>query len=51
MKIKIGSLVVGPQIRAPAIVVQQKSGRPVQFELMADKRSMATPLFRAARGR
>lgn len=39
VKIKIGSLVVGPEIRTRAIVVQQKTGRPVQFELMADARS------------
>ncbi|RWK44149.1 tyrosine-type recombinase/integrase [Mesorhizobium sp.] len=39
VKIKIGSLVVGPEIRTRAIVVQQKTGRPVQFELMADVRA------------
>jgi hypothetical protein len=39
VKIKIGSLVVGPEIRRRAIVVQQKTGRPVQFELMADARA------------
>ena len=39
VKIKIGSLVVGPEIRTRAIVVLQKTGRPVQFELMADARS------------
>ena len=39
VKIKIGSLVVGPEIRTRAIVVQQKTGRPVQFELMADARA------------
>lgn len=39
VKIKIGSLVVGPEIRSRAIVVQQKTGRPVQFELMADARA------------
>jgi hypothetical protein len=30
VKIKIGSLIVGPEIRTRAIVVQQKTGRPVQ---------------------
>ncbi|MER8824414.1 hypothetical protein NKI56_25165 [Mesorhizobium sp. M0622] len=30
VKIKIGSLVVGPEIRTRAIVIQQKTGRPVQ---------------------
>ena len=39
VKIKIGTLVVGPEIRTRAIVVQQKTGRPVQFELMADTRA------------
>ena len=39
MKIKIGTLVVGPEIRHRAIVVQQKTGRPVQFELTADARA------------
>lgn len=39
VKIKIGDLVVGPDIRTRAIVVQQKTGRPVQFELMTDARA------------
>jgi site-specific recombinase XerC len=39
VKIKIGSLVVGPEIRMRAMVVQQKTGRPVQFELMANARA------------
>ena len=39
VKIKIGDLVIGDQIRSRAIVVQQKTGRPVQFELMADARA------------
>lgn len=39
VKIKIGDLVIGGQIRTRAIVVQQKTGRPVQFELMDDARS------------
>jgi site-specific recombinase XerC len=39
VKIRIGSLVVGPEIRTRAIVVQQKTRRPVQFELMADARA------------
>ena len=34
VKIKIGELVVGSRIRDRAIVVQQKTGRPVQFELL-----------------
>ena len=39
VKIKIGTLVVGPDIRTRASVVQQKTGRPVQFELMTDARA------------
>ena len=39
MKIKIGTLVAGPEIRHRAIVVQQKTGRPVQFEMTADTRA------------
>ena len=39
VKIMIGDLVSGSDIRTRAIVVQQKTGRPVQFELTADVRS------------
>jgi len=38
VKLKIRDLVVGPDIRTRAIVVQQKTGRPVQFELTSDVR-------------
>lgn len=38
-KIKISDLVLGPDIRTQALVVQQKTGRPVQFELMTDVRA------------
>ena len=38
VRIKIGDLVMGGQIRTRAIVVQQKTGRPVQFELLTDAR-------------
>jgi integrase len=38
VKIKVGDLVIGDQIRARAVVVQQKTGRPVQFELSTDAR-------------
>jgi site-specific recombinase XerC len=37
--IKIGDLVLGGQVRHRAIVVQRKTGRPVQFELTADARA------------
>ena len=39
VKIKIGDLVSGADIRTRATVVQQKTGRPVQFELTADVRA------------
>ncbi|PBB89364.1 integrase [Mesorhizobium sp. WSM3864] len=39
VKIKIGTLVLGSEIRTRAMVVQKKTGRPVQFELMSDARS------------
>ena len=39
VRIKIGTLVVGPEIRTRAMVVQQKTGKPVQFELMTDARA------------
>jgi site-specific recombinase XerC len=39
VKIKIGELVAGPDIRSRAIVIQQKTGKPVQFELMTDARA------------
>jgi len=39
VKIMIGDLVSGSDIRTRAIVVQQKTGRPVQFELTADVRA------------
>ncbi len=39
VKILIGDLVSGTDIRTRAIVVQQKTGRPVQFELTADVRA------------
>lgn len=38
VKIKTGDLVTGPEIRKRAMVVQQKTGRPVQFELTSDVR-------------
>lgn len=38
-KIKIGDLVSGADIRTRALVIQQKTGRPVQFELTTDVRA------------
>lgn len=39
VKIKIGDVVSGADIRTWSIVIQQKTGRPVQFELTADVRA------------
>jgi integrase len=39
VKVRIGDLVLGGQIRSRAIVIQAKTGRPVQFELMSDARA------------
>ena len=39
VKIKTGDLVTGSEIRTRAMVVQQKTGRPVQFELTSDVRA------------
>jgi integrase len=38
VKIKIGDLLAGADMRTRAIVIQQKTGRPVRFELTADVR-------------
>lgn len=38
VKIRIGDLVTGASIRNRATVIQQKTGRPVQFELMLEAR-------------
>ncbi|MCV0393876.1 MAG: tyrosine-type recombinase/integrase [Rhizobiaceae bacterium] len=39
VRIKIGTLVSGPAIRNRSMVIQQKTGRPVQFEITADTRA------------
>lgn len=39
VKITIGTLVTGQEIRTRAMVIQQKTGRPVQFEITADVRA------------
>lgn len=39
VKIKIGDVVSGTEIRTRSIVIQQNTGRPVQFELTADVRA------------
>jgi integrase len=42
VKIRIGDIVSGGCIRNRATVIQQKTGRPVQFELMATARASLT---------
>jgi hypothetical protein len=39
VKIKVGDIVSGSDIRTRAIVIQQKTGKPVQFELTANVRA------------
>ena len=39
VKVRIGDLVLGGQVRNRAIVVQSNTGMPVQFELMQDARA------------
>lgn len=39
VKMRIGSLDSGPAIRSRSMVIQQKTGRPVQFEITADTRA------------
>jgi hypothetical protein len=43
VKIKIGEIVSGADIRTRAIVIQQKTGKPVQFELTADVGEVCLP--------
>lgn len=38
VKVKIGDLVSGGRVRSRAIVIQQKTGRPVQFDLLEPAR-------------
>ena len=37
--LKIGDLVSGPEVRTRATITQQKTGRPVQFEIASDARA------------
>ena len=39
VKIRIHDVVAGPEIKTRAIIVQQKTGRPVQFEITSDVRA------------
>ena len=45
VKIKMGDLVSGGRVRPRAIVVQQKTGRPVQFELLEPARGSLLTWF------
>jgi integrase len=49
VQMKIGDLVSGGQIRTQAIVMQQKTSRPVQFELLPDIRA-SLPAWLERRG-
>jgi hypothetical protein len=50
VKIKIGDLVSGGRIRSRAIVVQQKTGRPIQFELLEPARGSLLAWFECRGG-
>jgi integrase len=39
VKVRIRDLIAGSEIRTRAIIVQQKTGRPVQFEITSDVRA------------
>jgi site-specific recombinase XerC len=39
VRMKVGDIVGGSQIRARALVMQQKTSRPVQFEILPDTRA------------
>lgn len=39
MKVKIGRLLAGPEIRTRSMVVQQKTGRTVHFETTSNARA------------
>lgn len=50
VKIKIGDLVAGREMRTRAIVIQQKTDRRVQFELMSDARGSLLAWLERRRG-
>lgn len=50
VKAKIGDLVSGGRVRSRAIVVQQKTGRPVQFELLDPARGSLLAWFECRGG-
>jgi site-specific recombinase XerC len=50
VKVRIGGLVSGDRVRARAIVTQQKTGRPVQFELLEPARTTIFDWLERRRG-
>lgn len=50
VKLRIGDLVSGRTIRNSATVIQQKTGRPVQFEIMAEACKSLTAWLERRRG-
>lgn len=50
VKIRTRDLVVGTEIKTRAIVVQQKTGRPVQFEITSDVRASLLAWLERRRG-
>lgn len=50
VKVRIADLVSGAEIRNRALVIQQKTGRPVQFELTADVRTSLQAWLECRRG-
>ena len=49
VRVRIGDLVTGGPIRTRAIVIQQKTRRPVQFELLVPRKIQHSCLARAVR--
>ncbi len=50
VKLRIGDLVSGASIRLRATVIQQKTGRPVQFEMLAEARKSLETWLERRRG-
>jgi integrase len=50
VKVKVGDITSGGQVRSRAIVIQQKTGRPVQFELLEATRGSILAWLEHRRG-
>ena len=50
VKLKIGDVVSGGDIRNRSTVIQQKTGKPVQFEIMSEARKSLTVWLERRRG-